>query len=298
MRRRGFLLSLVFLILAGAAPRSPGVAAPDAPFSPRLGVCTSIANAAAVEDAGGDYIEESVQAFLAPDKPESVFREKAGALAASGPPVLACNSFLPASLKSVGPEARPDEIVAYAELAFRRAKEMGIKIIVFGSSGSRTIPDGFDRADARRQFVGLLRRLGPAAKANGLVLVIEPLNRGECNFINTVAEGAAIVREVGHPGVRLLADIYHMLREDEGPDSLAAAGPLLRHVHIAEKDRRTPPGIVGDDFTPYLRALRRARFAGAISIESRWDDLAAELPAALKSLRDQIAGLDAADPRK
>ena len=293
MRRRCVLLALLFLLLSAAAPagRAPS-------FSPRLGVCTSIANAAAVKSAGGDYVEESVQGFLMPDKPESEFREKVRAAAASPLPVLACNSFLPGSLKSVGPDARPDEIVAYAGTAFRRAREIGITTVVFGSSGSRSIPDGFDRAEARRQFVGLLRRLGPVASAHGVVVAIEPLNRDECNFINTVAEGAAIVREAGHPNIRLLADIYHMLRENEGPEALVAAGPFLRHVHIAEKDRRTPPGIGGDDFRPYLRALRRAGYAGAISIECRWDDLAAQLPAALKGLRDQIARLDAPTAKK
>ena len=292
MRRRAALLALALLLPGGMASRGQGVTKTAPPFSPRLGVCASIANAAVIKDAGGDYVEESVQAFLIPDKPDVDLREKATASAASALPVLACNSFLPGSLKSVGPQARPDGIAAYAQTAFRRAKETGVQLIVFGSSGSRSIPDGFDRAEARRQFVSLLRRLGPAAQDQGLVIVIEPLNREECNFINTVEEGASIVREVDHPSVRLLADIYHMLRENEGPGALVAAGPLLRHVHIAEKDRRTPPGAAGDDFSPYLRALRSAHYAGAISIECRWDDLAAELPAALKALRDAIAGLD------
>jgi sugar phosphate isomerase/epimerase len=250
-----------------------------------------------VKSAGGDCVEESVQGFLIPDRPDSEFREKAKAAAGSPLPVLACNSFLPGSLKSVGPDARPDEIAAYAATAFRRARDIGITTIVFGSSGSRSIPDGFDRVEARRQFVGLLRRLGPVAATLGVVVAIEPLNRDETNFINTVAEGAAVVRETGHPNIRLLADIYHMLRENEGPDALVDAGPLLRHVHIAEKDGRTPPGFAGDDFTPYLRALRRAGYAGAISIECRWDDLAAQLPAALKALRDQIARLDEVETR-
>jgi sugar phosphate isomerase/epimerase len=290
--RRTALLALA-LLLAGPAGcvRPGGAKAP--PFAPRIGVCTSIVNAAAVKSAGGDYIEESVQGFLVPERPDADFRPRAEGAAAAPLPVRACNSFLPAALKSVGPDARPDEIVAYAKTAFRRAKEIGITTVVFGSSGSRTIPDGFDRSRARRQFLDLLRRLGPVAEANGVVIVLEPLNRDETNFLNSVAEGAAVVREVGHPSVRLLADIYHMLRENEGPDALIAAGPFLRHVHIAEKDRRTPPGVAGDDFTPYLRALRRAGYDGAISIECRWDDLAGQLPAALKSLKDQIARLDA-----
>jgi sugar phosphate isomerase/epimerase len=295
MRRRASISGIVFLIsvwTAWTACAGLGPPPSQAPFAPRLGVCTSITNAAAVKSAGGDYVEESVQGFLVPDKPESEFRPKAEAAAAAPLPVQACNSFLPASLKSVGPDARPDAIVAYAETAFRRAREIGITTVVFGSSGSRSIPDGFDRVEARRQFVALLRRLGPVAKANGVVIAVEPLNRDETNFINTVAEGAAIVREAGHPSVRLLADIYHMLRENEGPDALVAAGPLLRHVHVAERERRTPPGVAGDDLRPYLRALRRTGYAGAISIECRRDDLAAQLPVALQALRDQIARLD------
>lgn len=292
MRRRASISGIVLLVATWTAWAGLGPSSPRARFAPRLGVCTSITNAAAVKSAGGDYVEESVQGFLVPDRPESEFRPRAAAAAASPLPVRACNSFLPGSLKSVGPDARPDDIVAYAGTAFRRAQETGVTTVVFGSSGSRTIPDGFDRAEARRQFVALLRRLGPVAKAHGIVIAVEPLNRDETNFINTVAEGAAIVREAGHQNVRLLADIYHMLRENEGPDALVAAGPLLRHVHVAERERRTPPGVAGDDLRPYLRALKRAGYAGAISIECRWDDLAAQLPVALKALRAQIASLD------
>jgi sugar phosphate isomerase/epimerase len=136
--------------------------------------------------------------------------------------------------------------------------------------------------------------MGPVARAHGVVVVLEPLRRGECNFINTVAEGAAIVREVDDPGVRLLADIYHMLCEDEGPESIVAAGPLLAHCHIAEEDGRTPPGVHGEDFTRYLDALRRIGYQGGISFEGRWTDIAKELPVAVKTLEAQIGRVVAA----
>jgi len=263
-------------------------------FAPRIGVCTSVANAVVAKSAGCAYIEEGVRSFLVPDRPEAEFREKLALLGGSPLPVLACNSFLPESLKSVGPEARPDEIIAFAETAFRRAREAGVKHVVFGSSGSRGIPDGFDRAEARRQFVRLLRRMGPVAREYGVVVALEPLRRAECNFINTVAEGAAIVREVGDPGIRLLADIYHMLCEDEGPESILAAGPLLVHCHIAEENGRTPPGVHAEDFTGYLDALRRVGYRGGISFECRWTDIAKELPVAVKTLEAQIGRVVAA----
>ena len=296
MRRGRPLLALILLLAAGAALPGHGGGNPGIPFSPRLGVCTSVGNAAILKSGGCEYVEESVQGFLIPDRPDGEFREKARASAASVLPILACNSFVPGVLRSVGPEARHDEIVAFATTAFRRARQTGIKTIVFGSSGSRSIPDGFDRTEARRQFIRLLRRLGPVARKYGVVIVVEPLQRSECNFINTVAEGAEIVKEVGHHNIQLLADIYHMLRENEGPESIVAAGPLLRHCHIAEKDERTPPGLAGDDFTPYFEALRRIGYAGDISIECRWDDLAGQLPRAVKTLRDQIAKVNAKEP--
>jgi len=256
-----------------------------------IGVCASIDDAAMARSAGCDYIEESVRGFLVPDRPGPEFTEKFALLEASPLPVLACNSFLPEALKSVGPEARHDGIIAFAATAFRRARRAGVKHIVFGSSGSRAIPDGFDPAEARRQFIGLLRRLGPVARRQGVVVALEPLRRAECNFINTVAEGAGIVREVGDPGVRLLADIYHMLCEDEGPASILAAGHLLVHCHIAEEEGRSAPGVHGEDFRPYLEALRRIGYAGGISFEGRWTDLAEELPVAVKTLEAQIAAV-------
>ena len=42
----------------------------------------------------------------------------------------------------------------------------------------------------------------------------------------------------------------------------------------------------------YLQALRRAGYAGDISLECRWDDLPGQLPAALEALRNQIAAID------
>lgn len=289
---RAWLPVLVAVLAIGLGSAPPDATSRDdgaAGFAPRLGVCASVASAAAAASAGCDYIEEGVRSFLVPDRPEAEFQAKLELLRGSPLPVAACNSFLPGELKSVGPEARHDDILAYARTAFRRAREAGLKVIVFGSSGSRAIPEGFDAGEARRQFVGLLRRLGQLAREHGVIVAVEPLNRGECNFINTVAEGAAIVREAADPGVRLLADIYHMLCEDEGPESIVAAGALLVHCHIAEEEGRAAPGVHGEDFTPYLDALRRIGYRGGISFEGRWSDIGKELPVAVRTLRAQIA---------
>lgn len=258
-------------------------------FHPLLGVCTSVANHEVVAAAGFDYIEEGVQRFLVPLSPDSVFREKLELVKQSSIPVLACNGFLPGTLKSTGPETHHNEILAYADTAFRRARAAGVRVIVFGSSGSRNYPDGFDPVVAREQFVRLLTRMGPVAAKYDMLVAIEPLRKGESNLVNRVSEGLAITQLVNHPNIRLLADIYHMLQEDEDASSIREANTHLIHCHIAEKMERTSPGTRGDNFYSYLSALATIGYAGMISLEGKWgDDFATELIRAHAYLRGQI----------
>jgi sugar phosphate isomerase/epimerase len=242
-----------------------------------IGICTSVADA----PRGADFIEENVQNFLRPEQPDC-------APPPCAVPVRAANCFLPSALKCVGPVVDTPRLLRYAATAFARARQVGIEIIVFGSGGARQLPDGFSKAKAEEQFVALLRALGPLAGTQGITLVIEPLNRAECNFINSVPEADALAAAAGHPNVCVLADFFHMLRNGQPPDDIVRHGTRLRHVHVAEKEKRTAPGVAGDDFWPFLRALKQIGYRGAISIESAWGDVKSEAAAAVRALRQQI----------
>lgn len=256
---------------------------------PLMGVCTGLNNREIAEKAGCEFIEEGVSRFLVPDKTEAEFDALLGKLSENKLKVLSCNGFIPATLRLTGPELNHKEALVWAETALRRAGRAGVNYIVFGSGGARKIPEGFGREEARDQFVSLCKAMGPMAKKAGVTIVIEPLNRTETNFINSVLEGADIVKRVNHPNIRLLADIYHMMRESEGPESILEAGKWLRHCHIAEKETRSAPGVKGDDFTPYFAALSRIGYRGAISIESGWKDFGAEIGPAIETMRKQWA---------
>lgn len=231
---------------------------------------------------GVDFIEENVQRYLQPetDKHQPPPRPL---------PVRAANCFLPGHLKCVGPTVDTPRLLHYATVAFQRARQAGIETIVFGSGGARQIPDGFPRARAEEQFLALLRQLGPLAARENITLVIEPLNRAECNFINSIPEADALAAACNHPNIAVLADFFHMLREDQTPDDILRHGDRLRHVHVAEKAARTPPGTAGDDFRPFLRALKTIDYRRRISIEAGWTNLPAQAPAACQTLRQQIA---------
>jgi sugar phosphate isomerase/epimerase len=293
LSRRAFLKASAWagLASAGLPFPSPGFGAvrQGAPGSFEIGACTSLANAALLKSAGCDYLEESVGGFLSPAEPEEHFALRFEASKVAGIPVRACNGFLPGALKAVGPAAKPEETVAYASTAFRRAAAAGLSTIVWGSGESRRIPEGFSRARAEEQFRSLASEVAAAAAKSGILVVLEPLNAAETNFLNSLAEGAALVDAVGHPNFKLLADFYHVVRAGETPEAVVRFGRLIRHCHIAEKDKRTPPGTAGDDFRPFLAALNRIGYRGGISIECRWDDMKAQLSGSVAFLRKQIA---------
>lgn len=256
--------------LAAAAPAASPAAAQ--PLFSAFGIAASLDDAPALKAAGAQFLTENVGRFLLPDKPEADFAASLEKLAASPLPILACNSFIrPAHLRSVGADAAHDLVLEWSETTFRRARQAGARFIVFGSSGSRQLKDGWPKAKADEQFISLLARMGPLAAAHGITVVVEQLRAAECNYLNRIGETAAVVRAANHPNIRLLADLYHMAHMGDTPADLRAAMDVVVHVEIAEKEGRTVPGVGGDDFRPFFQVLRAAGYRGAVSIEGKWE---------------------------
>ncbi len=237
-----------------------------------IGVAASLDKAAHLKTEGAEFLTASVADFLIPDQPEEMFEKNLEKLAASPLPILACNIFIrPAHLHCVGPDANHDLVLDWAAITFRRLKRAGGKFIVFGSSGARKLPDGWPIEKADEQFISLLKLMGPLAKAQGVTLILEQLRTQECNYINHLAKGAALIRAAGHPNVRLLADLYHMACVGDTAAELKAAMDVIVHIEIAEKEGRSMPGVHGDDFRPFFRVLREANYQGAVCIEGNWE---------------------------
>lgn len=261
----------------------------DKAFLSDIGVCTSLSNHALLRQHGYAFVEESVGSLLVPDQPDEKFRERLQALKESSLPVPACRIFLPGSLPCVGTAVKPDALLAYAETVLQRAGQAGVETIVFGSGGSRRIPEGFDPARARDQLLDFLSKIVPIAARNRVTLALEHLNRGETNMINRLAQALDIVEAVNHQNLRMLVDVYHLLRENEAPEEILRVGRYIHHCHIAEPEKRKAPLTMKDDFRPYFKALKSVGYPGRLCIEAGWGDLATELPLALRVLRQQIA---------
>lgn len=260
-------------------------------YEPDFGVCAKMADFPMLSAVGFDFVEEGVSRFLLPDKPDSIFLSMLEEQRKTGAKVVSCNGFFPGHLKIVGDTTMHDELLVWGETALRRAQMAGMSYIVLGSGKARNAPEGFPKEKARQQFIDLCAKLGPVAQKYQIVIVIEPLNSGETNLINTVEDGAQIVEAVDHPNIQLLCDMYHMMRENEPAENIVKYGKYIRHCHIAEKEERTAPGVNQDDFTPYFAALKKIGYKGGLSVECRWKNLEEQAPKALAYMKAQFESL-------
>jgi len=79
------------------------------------------------------------------------------------------------------------------------------------------------------------------AKTQGVELSLEFLNRFECYFLNTTADTARFINDVGADNVGILYDTHHAnIEEKNVGEAIREYGHLINHIHISENDRSTP----------------------------------------------------------
>ena len=255
---------------------------------PQLGIVYRLDQDSLVYASGFRLIGESVGRMLSPSVSEEQFQQNILRIKNAKCKVFLCNVFFPGNIKIAGPDVDENRVLSYADTILSRAKKAGIPCIVLGSGGPRRLPDGYDASKSKNDFISLCKKLAIVAGKYGVMIALESLQSSETNFLNTVKSAAEIVRAVNHPNFRLNADIFHMMRENESPQSIIDAADLLGHCEIAEKQTRSMPGVMGDDFKPYFRALRKANYKGHIFIEANSTNPNNDIPLSFKYLTRQL----------
>lgn len=115
---------------------------------------------------------------------------------------------------------------------------------------------------------GVLGRVAGRAKAAGVSLNLELVNRFESNLLNTTAQGLAFIRDTGSDNVFLHLDTFHMNVEEPDPArAIRMAGSKLGYFHVGESNR----GYLGsgtNDFTAIFDALVEIGYDDYITFES------------------------------
>lgn len=258
----------------------------------RFGVCCGIDNEENVKiavDAGFDYLECGFQLFANASEDDLTLweeREKKYGILCE-----ATNCFLPGSMPVTGDNVNYDELKEFVERGMKNSARMGVKTVVFGSSGARSIPEGFPYAKGIEQMIYFLREIvSPIAEKYDITVVTEPLSANESNLINTVKEGVMLAVATGKDNIKGLADLYHMQQcADTNEDILMLVGSIV-HAHISNpvhkfgKKRVYPTSTEEFDYKSFVDALEKIG-CERVSVEAAVIDFSVDAPAAAKLLK-------------
>ncbi|MCX4399020.1 MULTISPECIES: sugar phosphate isomerase/epimerase [unclassified Streptomyces] len=128
-----------------------------------------------------------------------------------------------------------------------------------------------DRAERAAAYEELRENLAPVvahARAAGVRLAVEPLNRYETSLLNTVDQTLEALTGLPESTIGLALDVYHQNIEERSlPDAVHRAAGRIVHVQVCANDRGTP-GADSLDWPGFLAALTTCGYWGPLCIES------------------------------
>jgi hydroxypyruvate isomerase len=133
-------------------------------------------------------------------------------------------------------------------------------------------PAGIDAATLHRTLVDNLRLAARACAAEGLRLLVEPINTFDMPgfVVNRTPQAVALLDEVGEANVFVQYDLYHAQRmEGELAATLARYLPRIGHVQVADNPGRHEPGTGEIRFEFLFAELDRLGYGGWVGCEYR-----------------------------
>lgn len=186
-----------------------------------------------------------------------------------------CGAFGPDRDLRGTPEAQANS-QAYITALIDQAVVLGAPVVAGPVYSAVGRIGGAEPAEYKAQWKLVVKNLKPLAKyaaKNGVSICIEPLNRFETDFINTVDQVLQLIADVGSPALKVHLDTFHMNIEEKcQADAIKKAGKLLGHFHACGSDRGTPGNdhIAWDEIAP---ALKKVKYNAGVVIESFTKDV-------------------------
>lgn len=163
----------------------------------------------------------------------------------------------------------PEAAEAFLESALDVAYELGSPVLTGVIYGTLGVLPGHPPRDGDYDVIAAgLSRVAAAARARGMALGLEPVNRYESHLVNLAEQAESLIARIQAPNVFLHLDTYHMNIEEKGLDTpIRRAGDRLHYIHLSESDRGTPGtgNVAWDDV---FRALAAIGYDGDLVLES------------------------------
>ncbi|MGV3550958.1 sugar phosphate isomerase/epimerase family protein [Rhizobium sp.] len=137
--------------------------------------------------------------------------------------------------------------------------------VIYGRLGHAGVPDDIE---ARKRSAEVIARVLDFAETTGVRLCAELVNRYETSMLNTVEQALDYISMVGHPGLKLHLDTYHMAIEERDPAAAArAALPVLGYFELDQSHRgRLDEGSL--DLSAMAAPIRDGGYDGFIGVEA------------------------------
>ena len=151
--------------------------------------------------------------------------------------------------------------------AIRYAKVLGVKQL---NCLVGIVPPGVSQESAHRTVVSNLKFAADKLKAEGIRLLIEPINTFDIPgfFLAHTRQAVEIIKETGSDNLFVQYDIYHMQRmEGELVNTIKANLPLIKHVQLADNPGRFEPGTGEINYRYIFAQLDAMGYDGWIGCE-------------------------------
>ena len=173
-------------------------------------------------------------------------------------------------ISSLNAEYR-DNGLAYGRRLIDMAAALGSPYVagpMYATVGRTCLGGKKEKQDQIRYAVDNMKRLAEYAAEKGILLALEPLNRFETDFMNTVEQGLDFLDQVHYDHVGFLLDTFHMNIEEKSlPAAIRLAEGRVFDFHACANDRGTP-GEDHFDWPAIRDALADIKYAGPVVIES------------------------------
>lgn len=253
----------------------------------KLGVCAGFDRIAIAAKYGYDYIETNFRSLA--ESSEDEYHKFLAELRNNNIACEAANCFLPGDMHVTGENVDYDAIKKYLSVGYKRAAEVGIKVVVFGSGAARNIPEGYSYKDATKDIIKFVKEYAaPMAAEFGIDIVFEPLRKQESNIINTIKEGAMLASAIDLPNVGTLGDLYHMYVEGDTYDDVRELKGVFKHAHmsnpVSDDSGSKRVFMKESDTFDYKGFFDALKYIGCerVSIEAGTDDFAVDAFEAIK----------------
>ena len=240
-----------------------------------------------IKDAGFDFVE--MRAMLVASLSDEEFEKLASTLKELNLDCDCSCALFPRDIRVTGKDADKKVIAEYIEKTFARLKRLGAKKVVFGSAPARALDEETTLEQGYEQISEIAKEIiVPACEKYDITVVMEPLRASACNFINKLEDGMEVVNRVKSERIQLLADTIHMMSNEDNYDDIIKYKDSLKHIHIAELERRMPEDDYSDYITKVLENLNKIGYDGTVSFESKNGEGLESMKKALALLKKQF----------